>query len=111
MRPFLLKRNGAPLGEGIEFSDGTVVVRWLQADMVSRFASVEMLREAVPDGVLEPIRPAPLADRLRDARMSEGLSQRALAREVGVSFSTISRIERGGNHVIHPKLEAWLGAR
>ena len=111
MRPFLLRRAGEVLGEGVEFSDGTVVVRWLQVDSMSRFVDVDALREAVPEGALEPIRPAPLADRLRDARMSEGMSQRALAREVGVSFSTISRIERGANHVMHPKLEAWLNGR
>src|SRR2546423_9418311 len=36
-----------------------------------------------------------LGDRIRDVRMSRGLSLRALAAEVGVSASMISQIENG----------------
>lgn len=39
-------------------------------------------------------RPAPIGARLREAREQAGLSQRALAAKVGVTFPHISNIER-----------------
>jgi DNA-binding XRE family transcriptional regulator len=113
MRPFLLVRDGdeGPLGEGVEFFNGSVVICWYAGETVSRFADVDSLRSVLPDCALHPIHQPPMAERLRAARMDAGLSQRALAREVGMSFSTISRIERGEKYVINPRLEEWLSAQ
>lgn len=108
MRVFLLTENGTPVGEAVEYSDGTVNVRWLEHDADSRFASVDALMAAVPTYEIAPVEDESLADKLRKKRRAAGLSQRALAKQLGMSFSTISRIEAGKNFVVNGSLEAWL---
>lgn len=52
-----------------------------------------------------------LAKRLKRARLSAGLTTRALGKIIGVSFSSIARIERGdGSPSIHSieRIERWL---
>lgn len=50
---------------------------------------------------------------VREARRARGLSQRAAAREMGVSFSTISRAESGEDLVMSNAVAVlrWLDAR
>lgn len=112
MKTFAITMEDGPIGEAVEFSDGQVVVRWLSAPTISRFAGIGMLRGAMAaTATFEPVRPAPLAQRLRQARLDAGLSQRALSREIGVPFSTLSRIESGRNYVSNPVIEDWLEAQ
>jgi transcriptional regulator with XRE-family HTH domain len=52
-----------------------------------------------------------LAKRLKKARLEAGLSTRALGKIIGVSFSSIARIERGeGQPTVHSaeRIERWL---
>lgn len=49
-------------------------------------------------------------DRLRRARLDAGLDQPSLARETGLSTSTISAVERGLRDLTAPKLFAWARA-
>lgn len=108
MRTFLVTSEEGFLAEGVEFSNGTVVVRWLASDAVSRFPDLSAVRDISPLYSVEPVREEPLPERLRRIRTEKGISQRALAREVGMSFSTISRIEQGKPYVMNPELERWL---
>jgi transcriptional regulator with XRE-family HTH domain len=50
---------------------------------------------------------------VREARRARGLSQRAAAEQVGISFSTISRLENGEDLVMSNvfRLLCWLDAR
>jgi len=50
---------------------------------------------------------------LREARRARGLSQRAAAKQMGVSFSTISRVENGEDLVLSNTVAIlrWLDAR
>lgn len=108
MRSFVINVEDGQLGEAVEFSNGEVVVSWT-AGPTSRFPNYAVLRDAMaPTATFDPVRPEPLADRLRRARKAAGLSQRGLSRETGVSFSTISRIEAGNNYVSNQTLENWL---
>ncbi|MEI9927845.1 MAG: helix-turn-helix transcriptional regulator [Sphingomonas sp.] len=53
-----------------------------------------------------------LIDAVRRKREAQGLSLRALASEVGVSFSTLARIERGDGQPDNNsriRLIEWLG--
>lgn len=112
MRMLMLTDSDAPVAEVVEFSDGSVSVRWLNYEANARFASREALRDALlaphPGWRLVPVATEPLAEQVRARREREGLSQRALAKQLGMSFSTVSRIEAGKNFVLSPALEAWL---
>jgi transcriptional regulator with XRE-family HTH domain len=50
---------------------------------------------------------------LREARRARGLSLRAAARELGMSFSTVDRIERGEDGVVSNTVAVlrWLDQR
>lgn len=54
-----------------------------------------------------------LAILVREARRARGLSQRAAAEQMGVSFSTISRAESGGDLIMSNAIAmlCWLDAR
>lgn len=57
------------------------------------------------------IQTSSLARAVRARRVTKGLSLRAAAKEIGISFATLDRIENGGNPYL-PSLErvcAWLG--
>lgn len=104
----MLTNEGTPVGEGVEFTDGSVVLRWLTNDIVSRFASMDIVHNIHPSFAVVPVGHEPMADRLRRKRKAEGLSQRALAKKLRMSFSTISRIEGGENYVMTKELNEWL---
>jgi len=112
MKSFAVNVEDGPIGEAVEFSNGHVVVRWLNGDTISRFPDLDALRNVLQANcTFEQIRTEPMAIRLRRARQGAGLSQRGLSRETGVSFSTISRIEAGRNYIMNPALEDWLNDR
>lgn len=111
MKGFAITTEEGQIAEVAEFSNGEVVVRWLMAPVISRFDNLDMLRGVMNAATFEQIRTEPLAQRLRRARTDAGLSQRGLAKEIGVSFSTISRIEAGHNYVSNQTLEDWLSSR
>jgi len=112
MRTYTINMEEGQVAEAVAFSDGQVVVRWLFGDTISRFSDLDQLRAALDERVtFDPVRPEPIGDRLREARTAAGLSQRKLSREIGVSFSTISRIEAGRNFVSNSVIEDWLDAR
>lgn len=108
MKAFMLTQESHPVAECAIFSNGTVVLSWLDTNVVSRFTDIDEVRRVLPTVDLEILTSEPLAGRLKEARLKSGLSQRALARLTGVSFSTISRIERGANHMVNDRLENWL---
>jgi DNA-binding XRE family transcriptional regulator len=112
MRSFAVSVEDSLIGEAVQFSNGNVVVRWLNGDTISRFLDMNSLRDALQGPYsFDPIRVEPMAVRLRRARAEAGLSQRGLSREIGVSFSTISRIEAGRKYVANPTIETWLENR
>lgn len=111
MRTFAVTTEEGVIGEAAEFSNGEVVVSWMSAPTISRFTDIATLRDAMTTATFKPIPVEPLSQRLLRARTEAGLSQRGLSREIGVSFSTISRIEAGHNYVSNETLEAWLEGR
>jgi len=50
---------------------------------------------------------------MQKRRVQEGLSLRALAPKIGISFSTLSRLERGGTPDVKTvaKIEKWVGIK
>lgn len=83
--------------------------------MAARIHDCEHCRHLIPDEVanLEQVQAtlAGLGTLLEHVRTARGLSQRAAAKEIDVSFSTVSRIERGesaGDVAVAVKILAWI---
>lgn len=134
MRTFQLVRHADASGisgtgvvaEGIEWSDGSVALRWLSKNRSDGVRPTTVVHESLDSvialhchggsSVVEWIVPPVGSDygaTLRGFRLEAGLSQRALARVTGVSFSTVSRIERGrmANSTSLHALNRWLATQ
>jgi transcriptional regulator with XRE-family HTH domain len=49
---------------------------------------------------------------MKNKRLANGMSLRALSKHIGVSFSSLARMERGEglpNHISAAKIQHWLG--
>lgn len=113
------------VADGVVWADGTVTMRWLGAHASTvnwnRLDDAEHVHghggatRFVFDDTL-PAEAEPfngLAAALRTRRESRGLSQRSAAEEIGVSFSTVSRVENGRQPELVPLLKIldWLDMR
>lgn len=113
------------VADGVVWADGTVTLRWFGAhastvcwagidDAVAVHGHGGATRfvydDTLPAGA-EPFNG--LAAMLRTRRESLGLSMRAAAEQIGVSFSTVSRIEDGRRPELAPLMKVldWLGMR
>lgn len=68
---------------------------------------------AVPDVASKARRVHDIGARLRAKRLAEGLTVRDVENATGISFVSVSRIERGQQprHHTAQRLEAWLDGR
>jgi len=111
------------VADGVVWADGTVTLRWFGAHASTvNWACVDdavavhghggdtrfVYDDTLPAGA-KPFNGLP--GLLRTRRQSLGLSIRAAAEQIGISFSTVSRVENGARPELAPliKILDWLG--
>lgn len=113
------------VADGVVWADGTVSMRWLgkhastvswdgieHADAIhGHGGDTRFVFDDTLPGTAEPFNGLPAM--LRTRRESLGLSQRGAAEKIGISFSTVSRIEAGQQPELAPLIKVldWLGMR
>jgi DNA-binding XRE family transcriptional regulator len=113
------------VADGVIWADGTVTLRWFGAhastvnwDSIDHAVAVHgqggdtrfVYDDTLP-ATAEPFNGLPAM--LRTRREALGLSQRGAAEQIGISFSTVSRVEAGQQPELAPLIKVldWLGMR